>query len=371
MDETTDTKKTKILKRDPGFRSEAIELVITGPNFYVANPFAKTPRDNCSSKGDFDVIDLAIIPKGYMPRSVYKPNVDLEEFKKALNSVSWDRSKKHVSFSRLAVRRMTNSAHERTLKSALISPNTSHVNTIYSISFEHDIQLLNVATLISSLPYDYIAKVSGIADFWFSQLKALPWVTLPDTALHRYLQLNCLTDAYADLWDRIEMRLNPDPWSSDDPRLVSEGPHTRANTWTPACAIRSDYARRQALLEIDVLVAIALHLKLGQLKELYRVQFGVLRACDQNTWYDQKGRIVFTNSKNLSGVGLDLKTWKSQKDITKGAVSKTFIDDTMPGGPIERTITYHAPFTLPNREEDYGRAWSFFYPKFASMAAAA
>jgi len=35
-------------------------------------------------------------------------------------------------------------------------------------------------------------------------------------------------------------------------------------------------------------------------------------------------------------------------------------DDTMPGGPIERTITYTAPWHLSNRGEDYRTAWNAF-----------
>jgi len=39
------------------------------------------------------------------------------------------------------------------------------------------------------------------------------------------------------------------------------------------------------------------------------------------------------------------------KNLQNGCVSKTFIDDTQPGGPREKTITYQAPLFVPNREE--------------------
>jgi len=36
------------------------------------------------------------------------------------------------------------------------------------------------------------------------------------------------------------------------------------------------------------------------------------------------------------------------------------MDDTLPGGPVERTVEYVAPFFKPDREEDYARAWRVF-----------
>jgi hypothetical protein len=231
--------------------------------------------------------------------------------------------------------------------------------------------LLHASTLWSSVPLDFIIKVSAAVSIRESTLAFLPWAQLPPVALHRNLQLNCLTTWFAPLWNQLAAKLCSDPWASDDPRLKLEGPHLATPTWSRKCALRTDYARRQALIEIDVLVAIALHLSLEELIQMYLEQFPVMEAYDRATWFDQKGRIVWTSSKNLVGVGLsDRATWECHKDMPEGTISKTFMDDTMPGGPVERTITYHAPFTLPDREADYERAWSFFFPKYASKPAA-
>ena len=43
---------------------------------------------------------------------------------------------------------------------------------------------------------------------------------------------------------------------------------------------------------------------------------------------------------------------------------RTFMDDTMPGGPVERTIEYVAPFDRCDREQDYETAWKFFEEKY-------
>lgn len=150
--------------------------------------------------------------------------------------------------------------------------------------------------------------------------------------------------------------------------------------------------RRQALLEIDVLVSQAMGLSLEELLTIYRVQFPVMRQYEAETFYDQNGRIIFTPSKGLTGVGLprtarrsDLNNnnhyainstsrcesgialgWQDVSDIQAGTVSKTFLDDTLPGGPHECTIEYVAPFFRPDREKDYRIAWEFFEQRMAA-----
>ena len=84
------------------------------------------------------------------------------------------------------------------------------------------------------------------------------------------------------------------------------------------------------------------------------------------TWYDANGRIVFTNNRSLTGVGFDRKEWENG---IKGASAgqkfyRTIEDDTIPGGPIERTIEYVAPFDRCDREQDYEIAWKFFEEKY-------
>ena len=67
----------------------------------------------------------------------------------------------------------------------------------------------------------------------------------------------------------------------------------------------------------------------------------------------------------LQGCGGDLQEWENG---IKGApagqkFTRTITDDTMPGGPIERTIEYVAPFDRCDREQDYEIAWKFFEEK--------
>ena len=129
-----------------------------------------------------------------------------------------------------------------------------------------------------------------------------------------------------------------------------------------------------------------------------------MRQYEAGTWYDANGRIVFTPSRGLPGIGLPRKAvkrdtsytlripdtrhapsktsgagavhdtqetdpaipqtgialgWEDVRDLPEGAVvTRRITDDTLPGGPTTREIVYHAPFTRTNREHDYRTAWS-------------
>ena len=122
-------------------------------------------------------------------------------------------------------------------------------------------------------------------------------------------------------------------------------------------------------MEIDVLTAMALGMTLEQLKTIYRIQFPVLQSYEADTWYDANGRITFTNNRSLVGVGFDRKEFElNMKDAPAGKkFYRTIMDDTMPGGPVERTIEYVAPFDRCDRERDYETAWKFFEEKYGRM----
>jgi hypothetical protein len=172
---------------------------------------------------------------------------------------------------------------------------------------------------------------------------------------------NCITQHYAELWaESWREGFVQERWAKTDPRLDDDFFARLTPQWQRHCALRTDYARRQALVEIDVLVAQALGLTLDELCTIYRIQFPVLRQNENDTLYDGRGRIVFTCSKGLPGVGFTRPEWNEIRDKKSGTVERKVTEDFLPGGPRERTIIYEAPFDRCDREQDYASVWREF-----------
>ena len=57
-----------------------------------------------------------------------------------------------------------------------------------------------------------------------------------------------------------------------------------------------------------------------------------------------------------------------EKIIRVQKETSTITEDTMPGGPVERTIEYVAPFDRCDREKDYETAWRSFEEKYGGRS---
>ncbi len=395
--ETMQQKDGTITRRptnDAGFPATSDEWVLSGPHFFLANPFNKTPRKVCTANGHYDNLDLETLPDDYLPRTNYLPMTDPAEYLRRTPRVSWVEdgevaAKPVTDYFRYVHRRRIGSASERTLSCTLIPPGSSHVHTVLSLTFSCSRALVATLGAMSSVIADFFVKSTGLGDLYDSTLSRIPLVQ-HDAVSSRALALNVLTAHYSSLWETVfNLDFSDQAWSQPhNPRLPQDFWQNLTSTWTRDCALRSDYARRMALVEIDVLVAQALGMTLEELLLIYRVQFPVMQGYERDTWYDINGRIVFTNSKGLVGVGLPRKgsrtTFKVKiqepdgktrednfgwEDLYKNdeclvpdgtVVTQQVQDDTLPGGPRTVERRYVAPFARADREEDYRIAWDFF-----------
>ena len=366
LDETS-SQDNKVIITKSHFPEKMWDFVYCGPYISICNPLFKTPRAECVEKSDYDRIDLTTITTNYIQRSKYTIEQEYAEY--IAQSPTMPSGDKYVNTYRLAARKMLGLNQERTLMAAIIPAGTSHINGIYGMSFSSNLDMVYVCALMGSLPYDYLIRALGKSNFLDDTAKKLPVPesNLKDALIVRALLLNCLSSHYSKLWSEVfKAEFCSEEWSKKDHRLSNTVFTRLSNSWSEKYPVREDYMRHQLLVEIDVLTAMALGISLSQLKTIYRIQFPVHQNYESDTWYDAKGRIVFTNNKSLVGVGVTRSEFERKMKAASGGKRfyQNITDDTMPGGPVERTVEYVAPFDVCDREQDYETAWKFFSDKY-------
>jgi type I restriction-modification system DNA methylase subunit len=353
------------------FATSPDRLILSGPHFSVANPSYKTPRSICRANSHYDPIDLRVAPESYLPRTNFTTDLTSEEISSRIPIAQWTGTAL-TQFFRFVCRRQLSQAGERTLIAALMPKLFGHLNTVVSIAFRETTDLISFTGGCCALPMDFFIKSTGRGDAYEPILRSLPLLSRQAGLMCRTLMLNCVTAHYADLWSEcFGIAFTRDCWAKGDRRLSDDHFRSLTPNWRWSTPLRTEYERRQALVEIDVLAAMELGLTLDELCTIYRIQFPVLRQNEQDTWYDRNGRIVFTCSKGLPNVGFTRQEWEKIRNIESGTVSREIEDDTLPGGPRKRVITYEAPFDRCDREEDYKTAWAEFERRRAAKGAEA
>lgn len=389
LNETISVDKKQIIRNTKWAETKNMEMIFSGPHVFVANPYYKTPREQCILNSDYDIVDLSTLSDSYSARTNYIPNIPISDFRNlfvgfykgqgtdGIISDDW------FSFYKAAFRRQIGADSERSLSGAIIPPNSAHIGGVVSVTFDNYDDLVEFSGCCSSTIWDFYVKILKISDVRINRINSFP-LGIADkykpALFVRTLLLNCLTTAYADLWQEMwDAAYKQDTWSLDDNRLK---PFDQLHEdWAWDIPLRNYFERRQALVEIDVIAAMALGLTLEDLEMIYTIQFPVLQQNEADTWYDQKGNIVFTCSKGLTGVGLDRKRntktgmlgWEDIRgeQIDENTYAGTSPTHTHTIDPAKselyggQQVTYYAPYTRCDRIADYRRAWAHFEKIFS------
>lgn len=351
----TNAQSDGTIRRETRHPATIGEWILSGPHFYLGTPFNKTPRDPCRHNKDYDVVDLESAADDYLPRTNYVPACDVAAYRERSPRF---RGRPVTDFYRHVHRKMLSLTGERTFVSALIPPDAGHIDGVSSICFALTKDLLGAHAAALSLPVDFFIRSLGRSNLHAASAALIPVFREQSqfvwAAAARALRLNCLTTHYGELWNESWSQAHASPtaaagWSLLDPRL-SPWPAATA-TWSRVAAVRNAFERRWALVEIDALAALELGLTITELCTIYRTQFPVLRGYEQDTWFDTRGRIAFTASKGLVGVGLDRKPFELWQDHLRRDVPLPSDFDTKGLVP---------PFDRRDREADMTHAYEHF-----------
>jgi hypothetical protein len=367
------------------------DVVLKGPQIGVANPLFKQP-----SQGGGEVLglDLSTLASDAVPESEYYrvadeatflgeqdrwiDHVDLDrrrasevevtsarvEVADALGSTEDEVSADAIdavlarrsarpanTFYRLAWRRQIAPDTERALFAALVPPGPTHIHLVHSLCMPNSAMTALVAGFWASLPLDYLIRTSGRGDLQIAGARVMPSPSpdhpLASALLLRTLRLNCLTTAYADLWAELYDPTWPgyEGWAIDWPGL--QPLHEVTPAWRYTTPLRSERARRSALVDIDALVAVWLGIPAETLTAMYRARFPIMQDFDDVTWFDAAERKI-AGDRYTYGHGQTKEHW-AQFQAHLAAPSE-----------VEPPEGYAPPFHKAHRESEMTAAHAVF-----------
>ncbi|MGP5008398.1 restriction endonuclease [Brachybacterium tyrofermentans] len=351
------------------------DVILQGPYFHVGNPFSASRGESMKSNRDYKSVDLEELPADALPVTEYKPiyetspsgTVDTSRYDSAYGRWVSERDDQGAPVASVAVRdcyrvmwrRMAARTGERTVISAIFPPGTAHVDGVCSFGVPSwsSRTLALTAVSMSSLLSDFYVRATAGSDIRQPEAARLPRIRddhpLANVALLRALRLNGLTNAYADLWrECYDPSFTEDSWTGarerpNRPALGDVGPE-----WTATTPLRMDEDRRQALVEIDAIMALVTGIDIEDLVTLYRTQFGVLAEYDRGGGkrayiFDDDGRIIPSAVRTA---------WNKADRPEYGLPEedRTYTNDS------GRTIVAPEPFRILDRAEDLRVAYHAF-----------
>jgi len=357
------------------------DVILQGPYFHVGNPFFQSRNSTMGGNQDYSRVDLERLSSDALPVTEYKPiyeqdkdgNTDTSRYDNAYGS--WEvpgnepgtvRRAPVRDFYRVMWRRMAAGTGERTLIPAIFPPGTATIDGAFCIGFTdvaNRANLLALATTsMTTLLSDFLTRATSGNNIFRAAIDRLPRIPeghpLASAAILRILRLNALTDAYADLWaDCWREEMTHDSWTGGNTHTAADsGPRPELGAvgpqWTQATPLRVDEDRRQALVEIDAIMAHVTGISIDELCTTYRTQFGVLYGYDRGEGrgayiYDASGRVIPSTVRTAWNKAGRPESGMPEED-------RTYVN------PEGRTLVAHEPFRILDREEDMRTAYREF-----------
>lgn len=309
------------------------DVILQGPHFTVANPFAKEPNPTMKNNLDWTELDLEALPAEFIPRTSYQPV-------RGANGIDYDADYTHWEIGettsaardhyRIVWRSMANKVSERTLRATMVPPGTAHVHAVRSATHAAADTTLLTLGMMTSLLADFQIRTSVGSEISSTAVGQLPFDGFQSEVGHalirRTAKLNFVTEEFAHIWQQV-----------------------MGSNWTMDCPLRNAADRRQAIVEIDVLVAIALQIEIDELCIVYRTQFPVLRGYEQSDLYDANGRKVPAEIN------------RAYRKVGEQGLEQSDKRWVHPQSGVE--YTFELPFRTFDREEDMRAT----YEKFSKM----
>ena len=215
----------------------------------------------------------------------------------------------------------------RTIYPSLIPQGARHPDMVYSAGPMDSNRALLAGVVAASLVGDFFVRSSNVSHIRKPSIEGLPLINpsaLQETAIRLFLRLNCLSEAYADLWESMT-----------------------GENWTTNTPIRNSLERERAMVSLDVIVGIALGLTAEELCVIYRNQFPAMRKYDLERLFDKNGRQV---PKEMAS--------NIESDSRLGLVQKQSESWTHPNSLI--SYTFKPPFQPFDRESEIKNQFQYY-----------
>ncbi|MFF5667092.1 hypothetical protein ACFY7F_30305 [Streptomyces griseofuscus] len=392
------------------------DVILKGPQIGVANPFFKQPSQGGGEVQGLNHLELSpdAVPESEYRRAAdevtYRNEQDRwldhaelrrlrssdEEIQKVRlmlaeglscqsEEVSFESvdevfvkqaTKPFTEFHRLAWRKMIAPDTERALYAALLPPKAAHVDGLFSLTMPTNEDTALVSGFWASLPLDYFLRTTNRSQLQFAGARSMPAPAsghpLAPALLLRTLRLNCLTTAYADFWKELHDSnwTDHEPWARPWP-LMSTKLNDTTPTWQRDTPLRTEYARRAALVEIDALVAVWLGIDADTLITMYRARFPIMQDFDRVTWFDAAERKI-AGDRYTYGHDQDKDHWKQFEKYMADPAFKAHQEDPASNSAPQTPTPdgYTAPFYKANRETEMREAHAYFKKRLDEAVAA-